>query len=428
MSTIAVLSFPGMNCEVETLRALRRNSCSASIVRWNAPEECLASYDAYVLPGGFSYEDRGRAGMVAAHHPLMPFLAKEAEKGKTIIGICNGAQILVESGLIPLGNGLRMALAKNQVSGFRNEWLWIRRTCQKGRCIGSDVDEILHLPIAHGEGRFQTRDTEVITELQRQDLIAFSYCTSDGTISDTFPVNPNGSIFGIAGLCNRAGNILALMPHPERTRNGDPFFQSIHRWLTSRTSAQCHPELVEGRHPVPCFDELSMTHIEPNILPPDTTEIFIDTVITNNEERTIEATLRNIDPKISLKQFRYIALQEEHPNAVLRNVMLFNPHRDIAYVRRRGQWFHWNSRENAMEPLQSQERFQGILLLRRDREEEKGKGKETPVTGICYLLRNIYEHNLYSKEACEILANPHASTLERLPGSNYPAMKEGVSW
>lgn len=416
MSTIAVLSFPGMNCEMETHRALCHSGLDASVIRWNADRASLTAYDAYILPGGFSYEDRGRAGMVAAHHPILPLLAQEAEKGKAIIGICNGAQILVESGLIPLGKDLQMALGKNRMSAircplseFRHEWVWIRRTCQKGRCIGSDVNEILHLPIAHGEGRFTTRDPDVVAELRRQDLIAFSYCASDRTVSDTFPINPNGSLFGIAGLCNPTGNILALMPHPERTKNGDPFFQSIHTWIERRKESQkpitynLKPDTSQSTPPVK------------NILPRESVEIFIDTIITNNEERTIEATLRKIHPQSSLKQFRYIALPEGSPNGILCNVTLFNPHRDIAYVRRSGQWFHWKSKGQALEPLHEQEHFEGTMLLRRDREEEKGKGKETPITGICYLCRHIDEQKLYSKEVREILANPHASTLETIP-------------
>ncbi len=410
MPTIAVISFPGMNCEMETLRALCRNGFGASIVRWNAGEEYLTSYGAYILPGGFSYEDRGRAGMVAAHHSLLPFLAKEAEKGKTIIGICNGAQILVESGLIPLDNGLQMALAKNQVSAFRNEWVWIRRTCQKGRCAGSDLDGILHLPIAHGEGRFQTHNQDVIAELRRQDLIAFSYCTNDGTLSAAFPVNPNGSLLGIAGLCNPAGNILALMPHPERTRNGDLFFQSLGIWLqerghsTSTTNYALHTTNSPSTIPsVPLRTPI----------PENAVEIFIDTVITNNEERTIEATLRKIHPHVSLKQFRYIALKEENPHSVLHNIALFNPHRDIAYVRSGEQWFHWRNAEHTLEPLHNTERFQGTMLLRRNG-EEKEKEKKESVTGTCYLCCHIDEQKLYSKEVLEILANPHASTMVRL--------------
>ncbi|MBI4129234.1 phosphoribosylformylglycinamidine synthase I [Candidatus Peregrinibacteria bacterium] len=417
---IAVLSFPGMNCEVETLRALRRNGFAASIVRWNTAQEHLISYDAYILPGGFSYEDRGRAGMVAAHHPLMPFLAKEATKGKTIIGICNGAQILVESGLIPLENGLQMALAKNRTnneqrttSNFRHEWIWIRHTCEKGRCAGSDWDGALHLPIAHGEGRFTTRDPDVLRELQDRDLIAFSYCDVDGNVSDVFPVNPNGSLFGIAGLCNPTGNILALMPHPERTRNGDVFFQSLRSWIErkdhkwkDRTISRV---MVSGDEPYTrCrpSSPLGMTS-------PDTTEIFIDTVITNNEERTVETVLRKIHPHIALKQFRYIAFQEGNPRDVLCNIAIFNPHRDVAYVRSQEQWFHWNSAEHILEPLPGAEQPQGAMLLRRDREEEE-QGKEQPVTGTCYLLRHTDEQSLYSREVLEILANPHASSVKRI--------------
>src|SRR5262245_49686190 len=139
--TIAVISFPGNNCEVESLRAIARNGMKARYVRWNEDPKTLSGIDGYFLPGGFSYEDRGRSGMVAARQPIMDFLRDEAAAGKVIIGNCNGAQILVESGLIPNGKGLQMSLARNAIrkgntwegAGFLNEWVWIRPSSAKDR-------------------------------------------------------------------------------------------------------------------------------------------------------------------------------------------------------------------------------------------------------------------------------------------------------
>ena len=235
--TIAVISFPGTNCEVESLRAIRRNGMDAIHFRWNAAKEKLKDTDGYFLPGGFSYEDRGRSGMIAAHDPLIEFLREESHRDKVIIGHCNGAQILVESGLIPLDKGLRMALAKNklhesQIANFLNQWIWMKPTCVPNRCAVSDWEEVMQVPIAHGEGRFTTRDKDLIKELRKNDQIAFKYCDKDGKVSEES--NPNGSIESIAGICNPMGNVIALMPHPERTSNGDPYFLSLKAWLSKK--------------------------------------------------------------------------------------------------------------------------------------------------------------------------------------------------
>ena len=146
---IAVLSFPGNNCEVESIRAVRRAGMVPVFFRWNDDTEKLKNVDGYFIPGGFSYEDRGRAGMVAARDPLMDFIRSEAKEGKPVIGNCNGAQILVESGLIPLGDQLQMCLARNVVDGeavgFLNEGIFIIPTCARNRCATSDWEGVMTL-------------------------------------------------------------------------------------------------------------------------------------------------------------------------------------------------------------------------------------------------------------------------------------------
>src|SRR3989344_5848763 len=112
---IAVISFPGNNCEVESLRAVKQAGMEAVSFRWNDDRSKLKDIDGYFIPGGFSYEDRGRSGMVAARDPLMEFIGQEAEAGKVVIGNCNGAQILIESGLVPIGKELSMSLARNAI-------------------------------------------------------------------------------------------------------------------------------------------------------------------------------------------------------------------------------------------------------------------------------------------------------------------------
>ena len=233
--TIAILSFPGSNCEVESIRSVKRAGIEPLFFRWNDSLDLLKDVDAYFIPGGFSYEDRGRAGMVAARDPLLEHIAAEALRGKVVIGNCNGAQILVESGLIPRAEGLQMSLARNVSkgtgTGFLNEWIFITPSCAKDRCATANWEGTMRIPIAHGEGRFVTKDKDLYEELRQNDQIAFQYCDEKGEISDDPLVTPNGSEFSIAGICNPEGNVIALMPHPERTEEGDVYFSSIRHWI-----------------------------------------------------------------------------------------------------------------------------------------------------------------------------------------------------
>jgi len=221
MSKIAVIMFPGSNCENETARAVESAGMKAKVVRWNDTTG-LSNYDGYILPGGWSYEDRIRAGVISAKDAVMEIIKKEASKGKVVLGICNGCQILVESMVIPgLKDKVQMALAPNInpfVSGFYCTWVKIKNSCKRGTAfnITMDKDEIIPIPIAHGEGRFATKDKALVQHLIANDQLLFRYCDELGNIADKFPANPNGSLINIAGVCNKKGNVLAMMPHPER--------------------------------------------------------------------------------------------------------------------------------------------------------------------------------------------------------------------
>ena len=240
---VAVIQFPGSNCERETLLALKRVGLTAESVLWNVSSEQLKSFSAYILVGGFSYEDRVRSGLIAAMDPLMQILAQEAESGKAILGICNGAQILVESGLVPgLANKkVSMALTHNQRiangklvgTGFYNDWVHIRAgTANLNNAFSNNalVQQPMYIPIAHAEGRFLLSE-ELYAALQTSDAVFYYYCDAAGKVVPEFPINPNGARFNLAGVSNARGNVLALMPHPERVIAGNALFEALKAYL-----------------------------------------------------------------------------------------------------------------------------------------------------------------------------------------------------
>lgn len=228
---VAVVRFPGSNCERETLRALERTGLEARIVRWNEPPAELLRFDAYVLPGGFSYQDRIRAGAVAARLPLLEVVGRRAREGAPVLGICNGAQILVEAGLVPGGEGdpVLLALAANRIErrdGYYTRWVFLAPGPGAEQCLFTrGLDEPLPMPMAHAEGRFTTADPELPGGLAA--LVALRYAKVDGAPAGGFPANPNGSRADAAGLTGGDGNILALMPHPERAQD----LAQVPEWL-----------------------------------------------------------------------------------------------------------------------------------------------------------------------------------------------------
>lgn len=217
---VAVLQPPGVNCERETVAALEGVGLAAEVFRWTASPAALTDYDAYVLPGGFSWQDRVRAGALAAKAPMMDALADAAARGRPVLGICNGAQVLVEAGLVPGGDGVALALARNQMpdrAGYYARWVHLR--LEPSPCVFTrhlDRDTPLPLPMAHGEGRFVSATDGLLDALLERGQVPLRYAARDGSPAATFPDNPNGSTLAAAGVCNAAGNVLALMPHPER--------------------------------------------------------------------------------------------------------------------------------------------------------------------------------------------------------------------
>ena len=204
---VAIIVFPGSNCDHDAYIAFKKIMNQPTDFVWHK-ETNLDPYDLIVLPGGFSYGDYLRCGAIARFSPVMKEVIEKSRSGVKIIGICNGFQILTESGLLP------GALTMNKTRQFccKDVYLKVenRKTVFTHLC---DDEEVLCIPIAHSEGNYYCSQ-EQLEELELNHQILFRYSTQDGTI--TGEANPNGSIENIAGITNKKGNILGMMPHPER--------------------------------------------------------------------------------------------------------------------------------------------------------------------------------------------------------------------
>lgn len=216
---IAVLVFPGTNSEEETLRLLRDCGGDAHLLHWSRAS-LLPKFDAYVLPGGFAYEDRIRAGAIAAHDEMMDYVIDGAREGKLVLGVCNGAQILLEAGLVPGTGEVRRPTAaftrNGPVPHFICTHVWVKLAIDpKASPITAALrpGELIPAWAAHGEGRLAADDAQ-LRELAEDGHVAFEYAHPDGHVDPA--ATPNQSALNAAALVNKAGNVLAIMPHPER--------------------------------------------------------------------------------------------------------------------------------------------------------------------------------------------------------------------
>ncbi len=232
---VCILRVGGTNCDEETRRSLQELGIKAEVRHLNdvVGRRNLLDYDALVFPGGFSFGDYVRAGAILAKG-LLAKLGKDltafADEGKPILGICNGFQVLVEAGLLPGFDGIsdypEAALATNVPIGYRCRWVYLKHE-NRGKCIFTNKipkGRILRIPVAHAEGRFifpKDKEAEHLKRLIDGDQLVFRYCHERGGYAEGgFPINPNGSFYDIAGVCNPEGTIFGLMPHPERAYYG----------------------------------------------------------------------------------------------------------------------------------------------------------------------------------------------------------------
>jgi phosphoribosylformylglycinamidine synthase len=217
-----VLRAAGINCDLETQYALELAGAQAQRVHINRVienKQMLEQFQILVIPGGFSYGDDVAAGKILANqiiHHLAESLQKFINGGKLVLGICNGFQVLVKTGILP-GNGAgrqeNVTITNNDSGKYEDRWVYLAP--QTKRCVFIDPDKQIYLPVAHGEGKIVTKDQATLETLRSGTFIAFKYVDKDGK-EGPFPINPNNSVDSIAGLTDSTGRVLGLMPHPER--------------------------------------------------------------------------------------------------------------------------------------------------------------------------------------------------------------------
>ena len=223
-----ILRTAGTNCDYETRYAFEKAGAIVDLIHINQlvkEKEVLDLYQIFVLPGGFTYGDDIAAGKVLANqlrHHLLNELTQFVDKGKLIIGICNGFQVLVKMGLLPGIDGKlslknerkqEFTLTYNDSNKFEDRWIYLRAFSNKSVFI--DKDTILYIPMANAEGKFIAGNEEKLKALDKSEQVIFKYVDEDGNESG-YPWNPNGSMGNVAGICDPTGRILGMMPHPER--------------------------------------------------------------------------------------------------------------------------------------------------------------------------------------------------------------------
>lgn len=226
---IGVIVFPGSNCDHDAYHAMKHVMGAETQFIWHKDSD-LSGIDLLVVPGGFSYGDYLRSGAIARFSPIMNAVMDYAAKGNPVLGICNGFQILLESGLLP------GAMLHNEKLRFVCKTVHIRTESTRSLFTGGlQKGQVMEIPVSHGEGNYFI-EPDGLKELEDHDQIAFRYCNKDGELTEAS--NFNGSVSAIAGITNRQGNVLGMMPHPERAmervlgmEDGKIFFNSLFNQL-----------------------------------------------------------------------------------------------------------------------------------------------------------------------------------------------------
>ncbi|MAG21400.1 MAG: phosphoribosylformylglycinamidine synthase I [Candidatus Marinimicrobia bacterium] len=379
---IAIIQFPGSNTERETFMACRRVGLNPVEFLWNEPSEKLADFDGYVIVGGFAYEDRSRAGVIASLDPIMKQLRTEVESGKPVLGICNGAQILVETGLVPglPDYRLGMALTDNKRVkgghvvgvGYYNTWAKLKMSAPPERCAFTrqmETGDWINIPLAHGEGRFVIPD-ELLYRMVENNQAVFRYCNDDGKIVEEFPTNPNGSMYNLAAVCNTSGNVMAMMPHPERTENGDVIFSSMKEFIEKGRPTTDHKLSFERPH-------YSLKQYEAG---GESTEWVIDMIITDNEAASVQNVLSQLGFDVEItRQTHWEIDTNGNKESVLQQIdasgELYNSNKEfISEISRKENCAHLLVRQK--EDINGRSKFESL----RERFE---------IDGITYLKRGI---------------------------------------
>jgi phosphoribosylformylglycinamidine synthase len=230
-----IIVFPGSNCDHDCYHVLKHVLGQEVEFIWHKQAQ-LNEYDCIILPGGFSYGDYLRPGAIARFSPVMDQIIEYTQQGKLLLGICNGFQVLLELGLLP------GAMRDNRDLKFICEYVNIRvENNTTPFTLNCSSGQTLRIPIAHMQGNYYV-DAATLSRMRLKGQIVFRYCSADGKVDAT--ANPNGSLDNIAGICNPQGNVLGMMPHPERcvenilgSPDGKLIFDSIISWLTQRKPA-----------------------------------------------------------------------------------------------------------------------------------------------------------------------------------------------
>ncbi len=397
MKKIAIIQFPGLNSEYETKRAVDDAGMQGVIFRWNDDPMKLPAFDGYIIPGGFSYEDRGRAGLIASLDPVMDMIREEVAKGKPLLGICNGAQILVETCLIPGSGKLDLCLANNKRvkngevvgTGFINIDVNLRISALPSRCaftLGFKEEDykngkIYFAPIAHGEGRFTSVNLGVPSELEKNDQIVFKYCDAHGVVEDDYPNNPNGALKNAAAICNIAGNIMAIMPHPERafTAPIPEIFTSMRIYLENYFDKGKAMVPATVRH---ARSDYSISTLPLYSAPAHSFELGVSLIITDNTAETFTNTLNQMGFEVDVRRYLHFTVEHNHaadPRRLALDLIesgeLLNTHKEIADVRIGNDIMRYHPNSQSLEPVEVRIHPAIYRFYTKDHEDFFGRSK-----------------------------------------------------